>query len=79
MYTISIQWKQDPDWGYLVPVEIPGIDIDSYLPRTYYDDNNYNELVSKLREERRSWLNKNKGLKEEILLAIEPPYSTDRN
>lgn len=75
----SIQWKQDPDWGYLVPVEIPGIDIDSYLPRTYYDDNNYNELVSKLREERRSWLNKYKGLKEEILLAIEPPYSTDRN
>ncbi len=70
----TIQWAKDPDWGYLIPVEIPGVDIQAFLPKTYYDEQTYNRLVNQLREERRSWLNKYQGLQEEIILAIEPQH-----
>ncbi len=67
----TIRWGQDPDWGYQVPVEIPGVDMTSYLPRNYYDSGTYHELVNKLRQERRNWLSKYKGLRDEILMAVE--------
>lgn len=67
----TIRWEEDPDWGYQVPVEIPGVDLKAYLPRDYYDPETYHGLVDQLRRERRAWLAKYRGLKEEILQAIE--------
>lgn len=73
----NIKWETDADWGYQVAVEIPGLDISAYQPSQYYDAQTYAELVEKLRQERRAWLNKYQGLQEEILLAIEPPGLRD--
>ena len=67
----NIKWETDMDWGYQVAVEIPGLAMAEYQPTKYYDAQTYTKLVEKLRQERRAWLNKYKGLKEEILLAIE--------
>jgi phosphoenolpyruvate carboxykinase (ATP) len=66
----TIKWTADPDWHYQVPVEMPEIDIAKYNPLNYFDESEYQNLVSKLRTERICWLNKYKGLKEEIIEAI---------
>lgn len=71
----SIKWEKDTDWGYEVPVAIPGVEIEAYLPKNYYDPQAYQELVQKLREERRAWLEKYPTLMNEILMAIEAPVS----
>nr|WP_315990166.1 phosphoenolpyruvate carboxykinase [Desulforamulus aquiferis] len=64
----TIKWEKDSDWGYDIPVEIPGLNIKEYLPKGYYEPQSYNELVQRLREERRNWLAKYSGLKEEIIM-----------
>jgi len=69
----SIVWQTDPDWGYQVPVKVPGLDLKRYNPAGYYSPAVYRELVEKLRAERRQWLAKYPGLKPEIVRAVEPP------
>jgi len=66
----SISWKTDPDWGYLVPEEIPGIDLKPYSPELYYTPGEYRQLVDNLRQERVQWLGKYQGLKKEILETV---------
>jgi phosphoenolpyruvate carboxykinase (ATP) len=66
----TIKWTNDPDWHYQVPLEMPEIDIARYNPVNYFDEKEYQNRVSKLRAERISWLNKYKGLKDEIIEAI---------
>ncbi|MBM7854122.1 phosphoenolpyruvate carboxykinase (ATP) [Desulfohalotomaculum tongense] len=67
----NISWVHDPDWGYMVPREVPEVDMDKLNPVQYYTKEEYRELVEKLRTERRRWLAKYKGLNAEILQAIE--------
>ncbi|HBV98789.1 MAG: phosphoenolpyruvate carboxykinase [Peptococcaceae bacterium BICA1-7] len=66
----TIKWKADPDWGYLVPEEIQGIDLGRYRPESYYDGDEYRRLVNSLRQERVQWLGKYKDLKKEIVETI---------
>ncbi len=67
----GIRWDTDPDWGYEVPTDVPGVDLEKYTPGTRYSDSEYRELVEKLREERRDWLVKFPGLDPAIARAIE--------
>lgn len=67
----GISWERDPDWGYEVPVAVPGLDLGKYSPRTYYRPEEYAERVEKLRAERRAWLAKFPGLDAAIPEAIE--------
>ncbi len=67
----GISWEKDPDWGYEVPTNVPGVDLEKYSPRTYYSDQEYGERVGKLREERRAWLAQFPGLDPAIPRAIE--------
>ncbi|MEA2572189.1 MAG: phosphoenolpyruvate carboxykinase [Acidobacteriota bacterium] len=71
----TIKWEQDPDFGYLVATEVPGIDDADYLqPKKMYERqgrlDEYNELVNKYNNDRREYLRKWKGLDEEIAGAI---------
>lgn len=66
----NIAWEADPDWGYSVPVEIPGIDLMRYRPNRYYSGEEYGKRVDLLRQERKQWLAKYSGLKKEILKTI---------
>src|SRR5262249_13556183 len=58
----GIAWEKDPDWGYEVPANVPGLDLEKYTPRRYYTPEKYAELVNKLRLERRAWLAQFPGL-----------------
>jgi phosphoenolpyruvate carboxykinase (ATP) len=71
----TIKWEKDPDFGYLVATEVPGIDDADYLqPKKMYERqgrmDEYNELVAKYNNDRREYLRKWKGLDEEIVNAI---------
>ncbi|ACA60065.1 phosphoenolpyruvate carboxykinase (ATP) [Candidatus Desulforudis audaxviator] len=69
----SIKWTSDPDWGYLIPTEVPGMNIRPFDPRLYYSTEEYARRVDRLREERRAWLARYPNLKPSILKAVEPP------
>jgi phosphoenolpyruvate carboxykinase (ATP) len=71
----TIKWETDPDFGYLVATEVPGIDDADYLqPKKLYERqgrmDEYNQLVTKYNNDRREYLRKWKGLDEEIVNAI---------
>ena len=71
----TIKWEKDPDFGYLVATEVPGIDDPDYLqPKKMYERqgrlDEYNQLVNKYNDDRRAYLRKWKGLSEEIVNAI---------
>ena len=71
----TIKWEKDPDFGYLVATEVPGIDDADYLqPKKMYERqgrlDEYNQLVKKYETDRREYLRKWKGLDEEIVNAI---------
>jgi phosphoenolpyruvate carboxykinase (ATP) len=67
----GIRWEKDPDWGYEVPKDVPGIDLAKYDPRRHYSAEEYAGLVDKLRGERREWLAKFPGLDPAIPKAVE--------
>lgn len=67
----GIRWEKDPDWGYEVPAEVPGIDLAKYDPRRHYSREEYAGLVDRLRGERREWLAKFPGLEPAIPKAVE--------
>ena len=71
----TIRWTRDPDFGYLIAAEVPGIDDADYLsPKSMYSRqgrlDEYNQLVQKYNDDRRAYLRKWKGLDEEIVNAI---------
>jgi len=67
----TVEWKSDPDWGYLVPAEIPGVDIERYEPSRYYGPSEYRDRIEALRRERLAWLSQFPGLREEIRAALD--------
>ena len=71
----TIRWTRDPDFGYLVATEVPGIDDPDYLqPKRLYERqgriDEYNQLVAKYNHDRHEYLAKWKGLSPEIVSAI---------
>lgn len=67
----GIEWKEDPDWGYLVPASVDGLDISEYDPRAYFTEEEYRERTERLRKERKDWLAQFPGLAPEILAVVE--------
>lgn len=51
-----IKWKRDEYWGYEVPAEIPGLDLNRFDPHRYYTEAEINIMNSTLRAERVTWL-----------------------
>ncbi|HXI11740.1 MAG TPA: phosphoenolpyruvate carboxykinase [Thermoanaerobaculia bacterium] len=71
----TIKWEKDPDFGYLVATEVPGMDDADYLqPSRMYErqgrGDEYKALVEKYNHDRREYLRKWKGLNEAIVNAI---------
>lgn len=71
----TIKWEKDPDFGYLVATEVPGVDDHDYLqPRRMYErqgrTDEYKQLVKKYETDRKEYLRKWKGLSSEIVEAI---------
>src|SRR5579884_207669 len=71
----TIEWEQDPDFGYEVAVSVPGIDDPEILqPRKLYERtgraDEYATIVDRLKGERRAYLEKFPGLRKEIVAAV---------
>jgi phosphoenolpyruvate carboxykinase (ATP) len=71
----TIKWQKDPDFGYLIASEVPGIDDPDYLqPKKMYErqgrGDEYRQLVERYNHDRREYLRKWKGLSDEIVKAI---------
>lgn len=66
----GITWEVDPDWGYLVAKDVPGVEWDKYDPRRYYSSREYEDRVAALRRERLQWLAQFPGLHPSIVKAI---------
>jgi phosphoenolpyruvate carboxykinase (ATP) len=71
----TIEWEQDPDFGYEVASSLPGIDdMDILQPRRLYERqgrlDEYNAMVQRMKTERREYLASFRGLDEAILKSI---------
>lgn len=73
----SITWEQDPDFGYAVATQVPGLgheDNDVLQPRAYYGrserQNEYDKIVTKLKTDRTAHFKKYPGLPSAIQEAV---------
>ncbi len=68
----KIRWQRDSFWGYDVPSEIPGVELDRFDPKNYYSDEQIEQLSQDLKRERLTWLSQFPALNQDILTAIKP-------
>jgi phosphoenolpyruvate carboxykinase (ATP) len=73
----TIDWERDPDFGYLVAAEVPGIDAaDAAVlrPRALYEaqgrQDEYDGLVRRFKDERAAFLAEFPSLSDEIVAAV---------
>jgi len=73
----TIRWGVDPDFGYLVATDVPGIepaDLDILQPRRLYEATGrraeYEALVERFKAERTAFLSKFPSLSDEIVAAV---------
>ncbi len=71
----TIEWERDPDFGYLVASNVPGIDdVDVLQPRGLYERTGrleeYREHVTRLKSERAEFLATFPSLSNEIIAAV---------
>ena len=65
-----IRWARDDFWGYEIPVDIPGVDLDRFDLSNYYSEEQIEELSEKLKAERLTWLSQFTGLNRDIVNAV---------
>jgi phosphoenolpyruvate carboxykinase (ATP) len=72
----TIEWQEDPDFGYLVAASVPGIDASDggvLRPRELYESqgrgDDYDGIVARLKDERTEFLKKFPGLSAKIVSA----------
>jgi len=52
----EIEWVKEPLFGYLVPKEIPGVDMTRFDPRNFYSEEEIAKYAEELKEERREYM-----------------------
>lgn len=72
----TIEWEEDPDFGYSVALSVPGVeDIELLQPRRLYERrgrlDEYKERVDGLKHERVTYLESFQGLERPILAAVQ--------
>jgi phosphoenolpyruvate carboxykinase (ATP) len=68
----KIVWKRDEFWGYDVPVEIPGLDMNRFDLNNYYSGDRIQALSQLLKKDRIAWLSQFAGLDRDIIGALKP-------
>jgi phosphoenolpyruvate carboxykinase (ATP) len=73
----TIEWEADPDFGYEIAARVPGMegeDNEILQPRKLYERQGrleeYNQIVGRLKNERREYMQKWEGLNPEISEAL---------
>lgn len=67
----TIEWEEDPFWGYQVAVSAATVDLRGYNPREYFTSEQYRILNERLEQERIAWLKQFPGLDPDIIRAID--------
>ena len=68
----KVLWQRDEFWGYEIPVEIPGIDLDRFDLKNFYPEERMKELSENLKKSRLEWLSQFSELDPEIVNALKP-------
>jgi len=68
----KVLWQRDEFWGYEIPVEIPGIDLDRFDLKNFYSEERTKELSENLKKSRLEWLSQFSELDSEIVNALRP-------
>jgi len=66
----KITWQWDDFWGYDIPTDIPGVELDRFNPRNFYSDEQIEQLSHDVKRERLAWLAQFPSLNKDILTAI---------
>ena len=71
----TIEWSEDPDFGYEVAASIPGVDdIEILQPRRLYArqgrTDEHDAMVARLKQERKEFLNSFPGLDESLVKSL---------
>jgi phosphoenolpyruvate carboxykinase (ATP) len=71
----TIEWTEDPDFGYEVAAAIPGVDdIEILQPRRLYSrqgrTGEHDAMVARLKRERQEFLNSFPGLDESLVKSL---------
>lgn len=71
----TIEWTEDPDFGYLVATSVPGFDDDELLqPRKLYESqgrsDEYEQLVARLKDERLEYMATHSELEPRIVESL---------
>lgn len=66
----TIQWRQDPVWGAVVPAAVEGMDLDRLDPSHFYSPEEIGQYVAQLKAERRVYFEKYPNLYPEIKTAF---------
>jgi phosphoenolpyruvate carboxykinase (ATP) len=71
----TIEWTEDPDFGYEIAEKIPGVDdIEILQPRRLYQRQGraeeYDAMVARLKRERKEFLGSFPGLDESLVKAL---------
>jgi phosphoenolpyruvate carboxykinase (ATP) len=71
----TIEWEIDPDFGYLIASSVPDFDTPELLaPRRFYARQGriaeYEDLVAKLKAERRDYMKQHRRLAPEVIEAL---------
>ena len=65
----SIQWESEPYFGTQVPVHVDGLEVETFNLANYYTQEQIDDYVATLKQERQEWLTKFPGLRSEIVNA----------
>lgn len=66
----QIAWEEDDTWGYEVPKQVEGVDLERFDPHKFYTQEQIDTFVRDLRAERIKHLEKFEGLHPDIIKAF---------
>ncbi|MBA7679012.1 Phosphoenolpyruvate carboxykinase (ATP) [subsurface metagenome] len=66
----KISWQKDDFWGYEVPTEIPGVELERFHPENYYSEEQMERLSAELKQQRMDWLSLFPSLDQDILSTV---------
>ncbi|RLC71251.1 MAG: phosphoenolpyruvate carboxykinase (ATP), partial [Chloroflexi bacterium] len=66
----KIKWRKDDFWGYEVPLEIPGVELDRFDLKNFYSDDQIEQLSEQLKRERLNWLSQFPGLNQNVVNSL---------
>jgi phosphoenolpyruvate carboxykinase (ATP) len=67
----SIEWENEPYFGTMIPKKVDGLDMTKFDLHKFYSQEQIDDYVSKLKEERIKWLERFSGLNAAIKAAVE--------